>query len=101
MTARIIWHQSDRFTERYFSTSFLFSLLIADCVYASESTYWVTATVMSSMINMSIQRPFLADTVEKLRIFQPGKTICVLTFLSNLTHGGGHSFHDLLLQRHC
>jgi hypothetical protein len=43
----------------------------------------------------------VADTVEKLRIFQPGKTICVLTFLSDLTHGGGHSFHDLLLQRHC
>ena len=69
MTARI-WHQSDRFTERYFSTSFLFSLLIADCVYASESTYWITATVMSSMINMSIQRPFLAEDRHSLSGYQ-------------------------------
>ena len=28
-----------------------------------------------------LERPFLADTVEKLQIFQPVKTICDITFL--------------------
>jgi hypothetical protein len=42
-----------------------------------------------------------ADTVEKLQIFRPDKTICVLSFLSNLTHGGDHINRDLFLQSHC
>ncbi len=41
------------------------------------------------------------DTVEKLQIFRPDKTICVLSFLSNLTHGGDHINRDLFLQSHC
>lgn len=47
------------------------------------------------------QCPLSADTVEKLQIFRPDKTICVLSFLSNLTHGGDHINRDLFLQSHC
>jgi hypothetical protein len=45
--------------------------------------------------------PVWADTVEKLQFFRPGKTIYVLSFLSNLTHGGDHINRDLFLQSHC
>jgi len=51
--------------------------------------------------DLIFQRLESADSVEKLRIFQPGKAICVLSFLSVLTHGGDHIYCDLFVQRHC
>lgn len=42
-----------------------------------------------------------ADTIEKLQIFKPDKTIYFLGFLLNLTHGGDHINSDLYLQSHC
>ncbi len=47
------------------------------------------------------ERLWSADTVEKPQIFQLGKAICVLSFLSNLTYGGDHIYRDLFLQSHC
>jgi hypothetical protein len=46
------------------------------------------------------QCPLVVDTVEKLQFFRPLITICVLSFLSNLTHGGDHINRDLFLQYH-